>query len=130
MPQSAEPAAAVEQFDCPTCEAPAGSTCRTRCGKVAPKYHTPRFMLVPQLRAELEVKSPADGGSGRAWEMGPAIDAAVLEAQTKPTRVGYARCSTAQQELQSQLGALGEAGCDSAFSEKISTRVKVRPEFV
>ncbi|WP_455569547.1 zinc finger domain-containing protein, partial [Streptomyces spororaveus] len=43
MPELAEPAAAVEQFDCPTCEVPAGSTCRTRGGKVAPKYHTPRF---------------------------------------------------------------------------------------
>ena len=130
MPELAEPAAAVEQFDCLTCEAPAGSTCRTRGGKVAPKYHTPCFMLVPQLRAELEVKTPADRGPGRAWEMGPAIGAAAPEAATKPTRVGYARCSTAQQELQSQLDALAEAGCDPVFSEKISTRVKVRPEFV
>ncbi|WP_445407669.1 recombinase family protein [Streptomyces maremycinicus] len=114
----------------PTCSVPAGSTCRTRGGKVAPKYHTPRFMLVPQLRAELEVRTPADRGPGRAWEVGPAIDAAVLEAVTKPTRVGYARCSTAQQELQSQLDALHEAGCDPVFSEKISTRIKVLPEFV
>ncbi|MFF9482773.1 recombinase family protein [Streptomyces sp. NPDC014733] len=44
--------------------------------------------------------------------------------------MGYARCSTAQQELQSQLDALAEAGCDPVFSEKISTRIKVRPEFV
>ncbi|MFJ8148618.1 recombinase family protein [Streptomyces sp. NPDC096048] len=58
------------------------------------------------------------------------MDAAVPEATTKPTRVGYARCSTAQQELQSQLDALEEAGCDPVFSEKISTRIKVRPEFV
>ncbi|MFE9890332.1 hypothetical protein [Streptomyces scopuliridis] len=57
----------MEQFDCPTCEVPAGSTCRTRGGKVAPKYHTPRFMLVPQLRADLEVKTPSDSGPGRAW---------------------------------------------------------------
>ncbi|MFD4954689.1 recombinase family protein [Streptomyces sp. NPDC058451] len=42
----------------------------------------------------------------------------------------YARSSTAQQELQSRLGALQEAGCDPVFSEKISTRVKARPEFV
>ncbi|MFE4703496.1 recombinase family protein [Streptomyces sp. NPDC056738] len=130
MPQLAEPAAAVEQFDCPPCEVPAGSTCRTRGGKVAPKYHTPRFMLVPQLRAELEVKTPAARGPGRAWERGPVIDVAVPEAATAPTRVGYARCSTAQQELQSQLDALAEAGCDPVFSEKISTRIKVRPDFV
>ncbi|WP_200262021.1 recombinase family protein [Streptomyces sp. HSG2] len=130
MSQLAEPAAAVEQFDCPTCEVPAGSTCRTRGGKVAPKYHTPRFMLVPQLRAELEVRTPADRNPGHAWAKGPAVDTTPPEPATKPTRVGYARCSTAQQELQSQLDALAEAGCDPVFSEKISTRVKVRPEFV
>ncbi|MEE1768335.1 recombinase family protein [Streptomyces sp. JV185] len=62
--------------------------------------------------------------------MGPAIEAAVPTTGTKPTRVGYARCSTAQQELQSQLDALADAGCDPVFSEKISTRVKVRPKFV
>jgi hypothetical protein len=87
-------------------------------------------MLVPQLRAELEVRTPADRGPGHAWEMGPAVDAAVPMAATKPTRVGPARCSTAQQELQSQLDALNEAGCDPIFLEKISTRVKVPPEFV
>lgn len=110
MPEPVEPAAIIEQFDCPACEVPAGSTCCTRSGKVAPKYHTPRFMLVPQLRAELEVKTPAVRGPGRAWERGPAIDATVPQATTKPTRVGYARCGTAQQELQSQLDALAEAG--------------------
>ncbi|GAB7029540.1 recombinase family protein [Streptomyces sp. NPDC021749] len=129
MSELADPAAVVERFDCPTCSAPAGSTCRTRGGKVAPKYHTPRFMLVPQLRAELEVRTPAGRGPGRAWEMCPAIDAAAPQAATKPTRIGYARCSTAPQELQSQLDALQEAGCDPIFSEKISTRIKVRPEF-
>ncbi|MCC3769541.1 recombinase family protein [Streptomyces sp. UNOC14_S4] len=129
MPELTDPATAVEQFDCPTCSAPAGSTCRTRGGKVAPKYHTPRFMLLPQLRAELEVRTPASRGPGRAWEMGPAVDAAAPQAATKPTRIGYARCSTAQQELQSQLDALQQAGCDPIFSEKISTRIKVRPEF-
>lgn len=65
MPQLTDPAAAIERFDCPTCSAPAGSTCRTRGGKVAPKYHTPRFMLVPQLYAELEVRTPASRGPGQ-----------------------------------------------------------------
>ncbi|MFH8224051.1 recombinase family protein [Streptomyces sp. NPDC018057] len=37
---------------------------------------------------------------------------------------------TAQQELQSQLDALQESGGDPVLSEKISTRIKVRPEFV
>lgn len=62
--------------------------------------------------------------------MCPAIEAAVPTATTKPTQVGYARCSTARQELQSQLGALRETGCDPIFWEKISSRVKVRPEFI
>ena len=43
--------------------------------------------------------------------------------------MGYARFSTAQQELLSQLDALEQAGCDPVFSEKISTPVKMRPEF-
>ncbi len=46
-----------------------------------------------------------------------------------PIRVGYARCSTRGQELESQLAALRTAGCTRIFSEKISTRVKVRPEY-
>ncbi|WP_449291497.1 recombinase family protein [Nonomuraea marmarensis] len=130
MAEFVDAAAAVEQFDCPMCEAPAGSACRTRGGRVASKYHTPRFMLVPQLRAELEVRTPAERAPGRAWQAGPAIEAALPAAAARPTRVGYARCSTAQQELQSQLDALREEGCDPIFSEKISTRIKVRPEFI
>ncbi|MFI7642357.1 recombinase family protein [Nonomuraea sp. NPDC049400] len=111
------------------CEAPAGSTCRTRGGKVAPKYHTPRFVLVPQLRTELEVRTPTERGPGRVWQAGPAVDAMAAAVAARPTRVGYARCSTAQQELDSQLDALKEAGCEPIFAEKITTRIKVRPEF-
>ncbi|MGS2642290.1 zinc finger domain-containing protein [Streptosporangium sp. LJ11] len=107
MSEPADPAAAVEAFDCPMCEAPAGSACRTRGGKVAPKYHTPRFMLVSSLRAELEVRTPAGRGPGRRWQAGPMVDAAVVPvASVRPTRVGYARCSTAQQELDSTVSLL------------------------
>ncbi|WP_420543170.1 zinc finger domain-containing protein [Streptomyces katrae] len=51
---------AVERHECPNCDAPAGSACRTRGGKTAAKYHTPRFVLVPALRGELEVLVPTD----------------------------------------------------------------------
>ncbi|WP_329028282.1 recombinase family protein [Streptomyces sp. NBC_00690] len=46
-------------------------------------------------------------------------------------RIGYARCSTLGQELDSQLDALAGHGIprDKVFSEKISTRVRVRPRF-
>ncbi|MEV7869987.1 recombinase family protein [Streptomyces sp. NPDC088124] len=45
--------------------------------------------------------------------------------------MGYARCSTLGQELDSQLDALSKHGIprDKIFSEKISTRIRVRPRF-
>jgi DNA invertase Pin-like site-specific DNA recombinase len=121
-------AAAVERHDCPKCAAPAGSPCRTQGGKNAIKYHTARFILVPALREDLEVAVPAARGPGKTWTPGPPPGAAAAEVAGIPIRIGYARCSTAGQELQSQLGALDRAECRRVFSEKISTRVKVRPE--
>lgn len=46
-------------------------------------------------------------------------------------RIGYARCSTLGQELDSQLDALAKHGIprEKVFSEKISTRIRVRPQF-
>ncbi len=117
---------AVERHGCPKCEAPAGSPCRTRAGKIAAKYHTARFMLVPALREELAVTVPPDRGPGRTC---PPVAAAAPEPTGTPIRIGYARCSTATQELASQLDALAAARCIRVFSEKISTRIKVRPEF-
>lgn len=93
--------------------------------KVAVKYHTARFILVPALREELAVAVPADRGPGIPWKPGPPVEAAEPQPAGAPIRIGYARCSTAQQDLQIQLDAL-ESGI---FSEKISSRIKVRPEF-
>ena len=112
----------------PNCGAPAGSACRTRGGKTAAKYHTPRFVLVPALREELEVPVPADRGPGRTWKQGPALAVVPAPRTERPVRIGYARTSTARQELASQLEALRRVECHKIFHEQISTRVRVRPE--
>jgi len=104
------------------------SACRTRGGKTAAKYHTPRFVLVPALREELDVPVPADRGPGRTWRQGPALAVVPAPQTERAIRIVYARTSTARQELASQLNALRRAECHKIFSEQISTRVKVRPE--
>lgn len=121
-------ASAVEQHPCPNCDAPAGSACRTRGGKTTAKYHTPRFVLVPVLREELDVPVPADRGPGRPWTQGPTLTVVSASKTERPVRIGYARTSTTRQELASQLEALRRAECHKIFHEQISTRVKVRPE--
>ncbi|MEU9920029.1 recombinase family protein [Streptomyces griseoluteus] len=121
-------ALAVERHDCPNCDAPAGSACRTWGGKTAEKYHTPRFVLVPALREELEIPVPADRLPGRVWKQGPALAVVPAPRTERPVRIGYARTSTARQELASQLEGLHRAECHKVFQEQISTRIKVRPE--
>lgn len=123
-------AARVERHECPQCQAPAGSPCRTRSGTTAAKYHTARFMLVPALRDELAVPVPADRRPGRTWQPTAVVnEAATVQTETGgPIRIGYARCSMNTQELAGQLDLLEQAGCRRIFSEKISTRVRVRPE--
>jgi DNA invertase Pin-like site-specific DNA recombinase len=85
-------------------------------------------MLVPSLRDELAVPVPTDRGPGRAWQAGPAPEAALDAPASRPIRIGYARCSVSTQELASQINALERADFKRIFSEKISTRIKVRPE--
>ncbi|MFI9187547.1 hypothetical protein ACIGXG_35695 [Streptomyces goshikiensis] len=102
-------ALAVERHDCPNCDAPAGSACRTRGEKTAAKYHTPRFVLVPALREELEIHVPADRLPGRTWKQGPALAIVPAPRAERPVRIGYARTSIARQELASQLAALHRA---------------------
>ncbi|MFI9824562.1 recombinase family protein [Streptomyces sp. NPDC052013] len=119
---------AVERHDCPKCHSPAGSPCRTRAGKTAVKYHTARFILVPAVREDLEVLIPASRNPGRPWLLGTSPTPAPAAVAAMPIRIGYARCSTATQELGSQLDALAAADCRRVFHEKISTRIRTRPE--
>lgn len=118
----------VEAYDCPmsTCLAPAGSPCRTGRGKVAIRYHTARFRLVPQLAKALEVATPPVRRPGTVWVELPRPPAAAEP--SGPVRIGYARASTVRQSLDTQLDAFEKAGISKVFAEKISTRATVRPE--
>lgn len=109
------------------CSVPPGSPCRTGSGKVALQYHTARFRLVPNLALALDVRTPAVRKPGTVWAELPRPAGAGAE-PSGHVRLGYARASTARQSLDSQLGALADAGVTRIFSEKISTRARRRPE--
>ncbi|MGW4698109.1 recombinase family protein [Kitasatospora cineracea] len=68
----------------------------------------------------------------RRWRPGtPPPTAIDPDLPSADIRIGYARCSTLEQELDSQLDALSTYGVprDKFFSEKISIWVRVRPKF-
>jgi DNA invertase Pin-like site-specific DNA recombinase len=131
-PATLSDAAEVERNPCPRCAVQPGSPCRTRSGAVAGTYHTARFTKVPRLAKELRVPTPSDRGPGQPWRPGTPPPAPIpANTPSADIRIGYARCSHLTQELQSQLDALAAAGIprDKIFAEKVSTRVRVRPEF-
>ncbi|MHB9857248.1 recombinase family protein [Streptomyces sp. YIM S03343] len=122
----------VERHDCPRCGVQPGSPCRSRSGAVAGIYHTGRFKKVARLAKLLRVPTPADRGPGQPWRPGnPPPAAPETDTPGADIRIGYARCSHLTQELQSQLDALSAHGIprDKIFSEEISSRVRVRPQF-
>jgi DNA invertase Pin-like site-specific DNA recombinase len=99
---------------------------------VAGTYHTGRFTKVPRLAKLLRAITSADRNPGRPWRPGTPPPASVdADRPSADIRIGYARRSALTQELQSQLDALAAHGIDQEkiFAEKISTRVKVRPQF-
>ncbi|MFC9239826.1 hypothetical protein ACFTZK_25750 [Streptomyces decoyicus] len=84
---------------------------------------------MPRLAKLLRVPTPADRGPGQPWRPGTPTPAPVDPGTpSADIRIGYARCSSLTQELQSQLDALAGHGIprDKIFAEKISTRVRVR----
>ncbi|MFG2111961.1 recombinase family protein [Streptomyces sp. NPDC048718] len=86
----------------------------TRSGRSATRSSSASAVRSQPWRPGTPIPAPADPGT-------PSAD----------IRIGYARCSSLTQELQSQLDALAAKNIprDKLFSEKISTRVRVRPRF-
>jgi hypothetical protein len=119
----------VELRHCPKCQAPAGNPCRTASGTVAARYHTARVVAVPALRDALTVAVPSarpdQPGPGMVWTPRPTP----TPPRADPIRIGYARNCPALQDLRIQLDALEAARCKLIFSETISTRTTIRPEF-
>lgn len=120
-------ASAAESLACPTCGSPAGRPCRTRGGDTALRYHTARFVLVPELAGEPEVAVPGDRGPGRPW-IGPAALPPRADPGDGPVRIGYACSTPASPGLPEQVDALRAAGCGQVFREDASARAKDRPE--
>jgi hypothetical protein len=77
------------------------------------------------------VLTPADRNPGQPWRPGTLpLTLAPADLPSADIRIGYARCSTLTQELQSEMDALAAHGIprDKIFAEKISTRMRsVRP---
>lgn len=120
-------ASAAERLACPTCGSPAGRPCRTRGGDTAFRYHTARFVGIPELASYPEVVVPGDRGPGRPWRPGPTPATAADPAGGAVT-IGYASSTPASPGLREQVDALRAAGCDPVFREEVSARVKDRPE--
>ncbi|MCX4524406.1 MULTISPECIES: hypothetical protein [unclassified Streptomyces] len=59
----------------------------------------------------MEIPVHADRLPGDAWTQGPALATVPAPRTERPVRIGYARTSTARQELASQLEALRRAEC-------------------
>ncbi len=81
---------------------------------------------------KLRVPTLADRHPGQPWRPGTPRPAPIdPDLPSADIRIGYARCSHRSQELDSQLDALTQHGIprDKIFSEKIGTRIRVRPAF-
>ncbi|MFD5041053.1 recombinase family protein [Streptomyces sp. NPDC058377] len=98
-------------------------------GRRRGRLRLPHSPLRPGAPAE-EGAAGADPGRPRP---GPPQPPAPIDPDlpSADIRIGYARCSTLGQELDSQLDALAGHGIprDKIFAEKISTRIRVRPTF-
>lgn len=111
-------AQAVEQFACSVCGSPAGSVCRTRSGTVAIGYHTPRFVLVPELGQADAVPVPPDRHPLARW----------VPREPVAVRVGYCCTSAVGGKTEDWVSELVAAECAAIFLDTVGPAVRMRPE--
>jgi DNA invertase Pin-like site-specific DNA recombinase len=120
----------IEQHPCPRCSALPGSPCRTHLGRVATTYHTGRYGHLARLRSGTKVKIPTSRRPGKIWTACVVSDPGPAVSERAGDRVGYARVSTRDQDLDGQVETLRAAGCVRIYAEKITTRAAMRPEYL
>ncbi|MFF4821317.1 recombinase family protein [Kitasatospora sp. NPDC001309] len=116
----------IESNACPmsACLAPAGRPCLTDTGRVASHYHAARMVMVKSLERSARITIPKHRRDGAQLDTTPAAPVTT----TDMVKLGYARVSTAAQDLTGQMDALADAGCTEIYDEKVSTRETERPE--
>lgn len=122
----------VERHPRPRCKARPGSPCRSRSGAVAGTYHTGRFTKVPRLAKLLRVPPPptaAPAGRGGPEPRRPRPSTRTPRAPTSVSATPAARSSPRNSRHSSTHSQPSTSPRDKIFSEKISTRVRVRPQF-
>lgn len=84
---------------------------------VAIGYHTPRFVLVPELGQAGAVPVPPDRHPLAGW----------VPREPVAVRIGYC-CTAAADDAEDRLAGLVAAGCAATFLDIVDPAVRVRPE--
>ncbi|MGN9788664.1 recombinase family protein [Nonomuraea sp. ZG12] len=115
----------VERQPCPRCGVEPGSPCGSRSGAVAGTYHTGRFTKVARLAKRLRPPTAVPVSRGDPAPHRPRHSRRTGRRPTSGSATRAAHPGTAVAVRRARRAR----DRDRIFSEKISTRVRVRPQF-